>query len=113
MLAAKQREVVKGLMKYDWVPDTDNYYLHDEKEGLAIIVRHRENVAMVYPDGTMDRAGDQVHSSCSIKPRAGWYSPIVKKKAERRVATSQHRLVQQLIQLNRHLDAQLGVAALA
>lgn len=98
MLPVEQRTVADKLCKFGWVPDKNNYYVNDAAEGLGIIFRHIDNVAIVYPDGTMDRAGDQPHSNHRIKPRTGWYSPLEKRRAEQRTArwlTILHKFVEE------------------
>lgn len=86
MFPAKQQTAVDKLLRFGWVPDKQNYYVNDDQEGIGVIFRHIENVAIVYPDGSMDRAGDQPHSMHMLKPRKDWYSPHEKKRAEQRTA---------------------------
>lgn len=98
MFPAKQQESVDKLIRFGWVPDKQNFYVNDGQEGLGVIFRHIENVAIVYPDGSLDRAGDQPHSKHMIKPRKDWYSPFERHKAEQRTArwlTNLHKFVQQ------------------
>lgn len=76
MLHDRQKKVIQQLCSFGWVPDVRNYYRNDSIEGVMVIARARENVIMIYPDGTFDRAGDQAHSKHYVKPRAGWYSPV-------------------------------------
>jgi hypothetical protein len=86
MLPAKQQQTIDKMVKFGWVPDKNNYYVNDGQDGLGIIFRHISNVAIVYPDGSIDRAGDQPHSKHLLKPRKDWYSPLEKRRAEQRTA---------------------------
>lgn len=87
MFPANQKQSIDKLMRFGWIPDKQNFYVNDSMGGaLGVIFRHVSNVAIVYPDGSVDRAGDQPHSLHMLKPRKDWYSPFEKKRAEQRTA---------------------------
>lgn len=75
-----QLECIQKMMKFGWVPDLKHVYVHPEELGSMYVLRTIDNIAMVYPDGSIDRPGHgAVESSAFIRPRDGWFCPTDKR----------------------------------
>jgi hypothetical protein len=70
MLTVAQQECVKKIERLGWIK-------HDRlaskaENGVALVYKTQGNVAILYPDGSLDRLQA---SQKTLKYRAGWYSP--------------------------------------
>ena len=69
-LNPKQQEQLSKLIKFGWKLH-GQYAISDEEDGVAAVLLAKENNAVLYPDGSVDRSTAQ--KGGRVKWRKGWY----------------------------------------